>query len=105
MHGQKLRSKTASMSDGRDRTMPKHSTSIGAIAFAGTLVLGAAGLAFAQGDRMQPPLPVGKRTQPASLAQAAPAQPPVAATTPAPTPPREWTGESGSSGHPLMQAT
>ena len=45
--------------------------------------------------------PAGKR----AVAQAAPAQPPVAATAPAPSPPREWTGESGSSGHPLMQAT
>jgi membrane-bound lytic murein transglycosylase B len=76
--------------------MPKHSKSIGLLAFASTLVLGAAGFAFAQGDRA--PLPDGKR----AVAQAA--QPPVAATTPAPSPPREWTGESGSSGHPLMQA-
>ncbi len=77
--------------------MPKHSTSIGLIAFAGTLVVGAAGFAFAQGAQA----PTGKR----AVAQAAPAQPPVAATAPAPSPPREWTGESGSSGHPLMQAT
>ena len=85
--------------------MPKHFPSIGLVAFAGTLLLGVAGLASAQGDRPQPPLPVGKRPVPASLAQAAPAQPPVATTAPVPSPPREWTGESGSSGHPLMQAT
>jgi len=49
-------------------------------------------------------MPVGKRAVPASMtAQASP--PPVAAVAPAPSPPREWTGESGSSGHPLMQAT
>jgi membrane-bound lytic murein transglycosylase B len=74
--------------------MRKHSNSFGLLALAGTLVLGAAGFAFAQGV----PMPAGKR----AVAQAA--QPPVAATTPAPSPPREWTGESGSSGHPLMQA-
>src|SRR5262245_31304926 len=77
--------------------MSKHSHSIGLLAFAGTLVLGAAGLAFAQGA--QPPMPAGKR----AVAQAG--QPPVAPTAPAPQPPREWTGESGSSGHPLMQAS
>jgi membrane-bound lytic murein transglycosylase B len=33
------------------------------------------------------------------------AQPPVAAIAPAPAPPREWTGESGASGHPTMQAS
>jgi lytic murein transglycosylase len=66
---------------------------------AATLLLGAA--AFAQGDRVLPPMPVGKPARPAALAQAA--QPPVAAT--APVTPREWTGESGSSGHPQMQAS
>jgi lytic murein transglycosylase len=69
------------------------------LAAVATLLLGAA--AFAQGDRVLPPMPVGKPARPAALAQAA--QPPVAAT--APVTPREWTGESGSSGHPQMQAS
>jgi lytic murein transglycosylase len=68
------------------------------LAAAATLLLGTA--AFAQGDRVLPPMPIGKPARPAALAQAA--QPPVAAT--APITPKEWTGESGSSGHPLMQA-
>jgi len=81
------------------------------MALAGTLLLGAA--AFAQGDRLLPPMPVGQPARPAALApakqaqtkqaQATQAQPPVAAT--APIVPKEWTGESGSSGHPLMQAS
>jgi lytic murein transglycosylase len=37
-------------------------------------------------------------------ASAPAAPPPVAPTVPAPTPPRPWTGEDGSSGHPLMKA-
>jgi membrane-bound lytic murein transglycosylase B len=40
-----------------------------------------------------------------SFAQAPAAQPPVAPLAPAPSPPREWTGESGASGHPTMQAS
>ena len=78
--------------------MPRHSARLGLAAVA-TLLLGAA--AFAQGDRMPPPMPIGKPARPAALAQAA--QPPVAAT--APIVPKEWSGESGSSGHPLMQAS
>ena len=81
--------------------MPKHAARTGLMALAGTLLLGAA--AFAQG--LLPPLPVGKPARPATLAQSAQAQPPVAPIAPAPSPPREWTGESGSSGHPLMQAS
>src|SRR5258707_14587682 len=80
--------------------MPKHSARLSLMALGATLLLGAA--AFAQGDRVPPPLPVAKSTRPAALAQATQAQPPVAAT--APIVPKEWTGESGSSGHPLMQA-
>ncbi len=38
-------------------------------------------------------------------AQSAPQQPPVAPLAPAPTPPREWTGEDGASGHPEMKAS
>ena len=85
--------------------MLKHSASMGLVALAGALLLGAAGPASAQGDRVLPPLPVGKTARPAALAQSTQAQPPVAPLAPAPSPPREWTGESGSSGHPLMQAT
>jgi lytic murein transglycosylase len=85
--------------------MPKHSASMGLVALAGALLLSAAGPASAQGDRVLPPLPVGKTARPAALAQSTQAQPPVAPLAPAPSPPREWTGESGSSGHPLMQAT
>lgn len=80
--------------------MPRHSARVGLTAVA-TLLLGAA--AFAQGDRVLPPMQVGKSARPAALAQAAPMQPPVAAT--APVTPKEWTGESGASGHPLMQAS
>ena len=39
------------------------------------------------------------------FAQSAQAQPPAAAVAPTPSPPKEWTGESGSSGHPQMQAS
>jgi lytic murein transglycosylase len=40
-------------------------------------------------------------------AQAAPAQqqPPVAPLAPAPSPPKEWSGEDGASGHPEMKAS
>jgi membrane-bound lytic murein transglycosylase B len=85
--------------------MLKLSASMGLAALAGALLLGATGPASAQGDRVLPPLPVGKTARPAALAQSTQAQPPVAPLAPAPSPPREWTGESGSSGHPLMQAT
>ena len=71
------------------------------MAVAATLLFGAA--AFGQGERVLPPMPVGKPARPVALAQATHAQPPVAAT--APIVPKEWTGESGSSGHPLMQAS
>jgi lytic murein transglycosylase len=79
--------------------MPKHSMSVGLMISASMLVLCAAGVAFAQSNRVQPLAPAAKR----AVAQAA--QPPVAPVAPAPSPPREWTGESGSSGHPLMQAS
>src|SRR6201985_1792531 len=77
--------------------MPRHSARLGLAAMA-TLLLGAA--AFAQGDRMLPPMPVDKSARPARLAQAG--HPPRAAT--APVTPKEWTGESGASGHPQMEA-
>jgi membrane-bound lytic murein transglycosylase B len=72
----------------------------------GALLFGAAGVGFAQGDRMVPPMPVGRPASPAAVAPVAP--PPAAAIAPAPTPkepPKEWSGESGSSGHPQMQAS
>ena len=47
----------------------------------------------------QPPMPAGKRA--ACAGRAAAGRAPAA---PAPSPPREWTGEYGSSGHPLMKA-
>src|SRR6185503_18870883 len=55
---------------------------------------------------MVPPMPVGRPASPAAVAPVAP--PPAAAIAPAPTPkepPKEWSGESGSSGHPQMQAS
>ena len=75
--------------------MPKHAAPMGLMALAATLLLGAAGLASAQGDRVLPPMPVGKPSRPAALAQSTQAQPPVAPIAPAPSPPREWTGEFG----------
>src|SRR5688572_21785331 len=52
--------------------------------------------AFAQ-SRVAPPQPVGRQ------AQTTP--PPVAPLAPAPSPPKEWTGEDGASGHPDMKAS
>lgn len=75
--------------------MPRHSAQLG-LALAATLLLGTAAVA-----QLLPPMPVGKPARPAALAQAV--QPPVAAT--APVVPKEWSGESGSSGHPQMQAS
>src|SRR3954469_3138997 len=65
----------------------------------GGLLLGVAAPGLAQSNRLIPPMPVSGTAKPAVLtAQAAP--------TPAtPAPPKEWTGESGSSGHPDMQAS
>src|SRR5437899_11138125 len=57
----------------------------------GVLLLGAAAPVLAQPDRLLRPAPVVT------------AQAPVPA--PAATPPKEWSGESGSSGHPDMQAS
>ena len=44
-----------------------------------------------------PPKPVTRQAQAT--------QPPVAPLAPAPSPPREWTGEDGASGHPEMKAS
>jgi len=55
---------------------------------------------LAQTNRATPPLPLPRQ------AQAAPAPvPAVPAPRPAPTPPPPWSGEDGSSGHPLMKAS
>ena len=48
-------------------------------------------------------MPVGRPASPAAVTAQAP--PPPRRAAPAPTPPKEWTGESGSSGHPEMQAS
>ncbi len=85
--------------------MQNHFAPMVRLALGSVLLLGAAIPGFAQGDRVIPPMPMGKRTSPVSVTAQAPA-PAVAApaVAPAPSPPKEWTGESGSSGHPLMQA-
>ena len=47
-------------------------------------------------------MPVG---QPAAAPADARAERAARSPPPSPAPPKEWTGESGSSGHPLMQAS
>jgi lytic murein transglycosylase len=80
-------------------------------AIAAALLFGAGQPGFAQGDRIVPPMPVGRSAAPVMVTPAARA--PIAAPIPraAPAPktasaptaaPKEWSGESGSSGHPLM---
>jgi lytic murein transglycosylase len=69
-------------------------------ALTGALLLGAGELGLAQ-NRPAPPMPIGRTAPAATPAPVAPA--PVAA--PAKDPPRPWSGESGASGHPLMQAS
>ena len=59
------------------------------------IAVGCAVPAFAQG--IAPPKPVTRQAQTA--------QPPVAPLAPAPSPPKEWTGEDGASGHPEMKAS
>jgi membrane-bound lytic murein transglycosylase B len=81
--------------------MSKHSASLGRLVFGSALLLGATDFAAAQSTRVLPPMPVGRSATVTAQAQA-PAAP---AAVPAPSPPREWSGESGSSGHPLMQAS
>jgi hypothetical protein len=62
------------------------------------------GASWAQPDRLVPPMPVGGKPAPVAVTtQAMP--PPRAPVAPPPAPPKEWSGESGSSGHPLMQAS
>ena len=59
------------------------------------IAVGFAVPAFAQG--IAPPKPATRQAQTA--------QPPVAPLAPAPSPPKEWTGEDGASGHPEMKAS
>jgi lytic murein transglycosylase len=64
------------------------------------LLLGSAGVAVAQPNKLPSPVPVGKISAPATQG------PPGVQVTPvAKEPPPPWTGESGSSGHPEMQAS
>jgi lytic murein transglycosylase len=67
-----------------------------ASAMALALLSGAGEPASAQGDRMVPPLPVGRPAARAAVVAPAPRAPLAAPVV------REWSGESGSSGHPLM---
>src|SRR4029079_16858112 len=60
---------------------------------------------LAQPDRLQPPAPVGRKASPVAVTAQAPAPGAASAVAPTPTPPKEWSGESGSSGHPDMQAS
>lgn len=68
--------------------MPKSLLPIACFGLMSALLFGGAATGSAQPQKVTPPMPVG------------PAKP---AAPPAPAP--EWTGESGSSGHPLMRAT
>jgi membrane-bound lytic murein transglycosylase B len=85
--------------------MSKHSKSFVCMALAGMMLFGAAGTGLAQPDRLVPPKPVGRTISPVAVTAQAPAPGAPPAVAPAPTPPKEWTGESGSSGHPEMQAS
>ena len=85
--------------------MSKHSTSFARMALGGVLLLGAAGTGLAQPDRLVPPKPVGRTASPVAVTAQAPAPAPRPPWRRLPTPPKEWTGESGSSGHPEMQAS
>src|SRR5438045_5693171 len=79
--------------------MPKHSVCFVGLMLGGMLLLGAAVPGLAQPDRLLPPKPVGGAIKPAVVTAQA------SAPAPAATPPKEWSGESGSSGHPDMQAS
>jgi lytic murein transglycosylase len=84
--------------------MAKHSASLGRLLLGGMFVIGAPGFGLAQPDRLRPPAPVGRAATPAAVTAQAPAAA-APAVAPVATPPKEWTGESGSSGHPEMQAS
>ena len=79
--------------------MPKHSASLTRLMLGGVLLLGTAAPGLAQSNRLIPPMPVAGAAKPAVVTAQAPAPAPAA------TPPKEWSGESGSSGHPDMQAS
>jgi membrane-bound lytic murein transglycosylase B len=64
------------------------------------LLLGGAGVTVAQPNKLPSPVSVGKISAPATQGP-----PGVQVTTPAKEPPPPWSGESGSSGHPDMQAS
>ena len=85
--------------------MSKHSRSFARMALGVMMLFGAAGTGLAQPDRLLPPKPVGRTVSPVAVTAQAPAPAAAPAVAPAPTPPKEWTGESGSSGHPEMQAS
>ena len=85
--------------------MSKHSKSFVRMALGGMMLFGAAGTGLAQPDRLVPPKPVGRTASPVAVTAQAPAPGAPPAVAPTPTPPKEWTGESGSSGHPEMQAS
>ena len=71
--------------------LSNQSAPVNRFALAAALLLLAADLGMAQGDRVMPPAYV--------------AAPAVAPAPSIPAAPREWTGESGASGHPLMEAS
>lgn len=77
--------------------MARNHAPIRRVAISAFLLLGCALPALAQTNGIARPLPVGRQAQSA--------QPPVAPLAPVPSPPREWTGEDGSSGHPMMKAS
>jgi peptidoglycan lytic transglycosylase B len=82
------------------RRMALRAARTGSLALAGALLLGATATIRAQGDRVVPPMPAARPAAPASVTPTPVARPVSAADQPLP-----WSGESGSSGHPLMQAS
>jgi membrane-bound lytic murein transglycosylase B len=71
---------------------------------AAALMLAAADTAYAQGDRLLPPLPVGEPAAVSITTSTPPLVAPVPVSAPSTPSVSEWSGESGASGHPLMQA-
>jgi lytic murein transglycosylase len=67
-------------------------------------MLGAANPGYAQGDRLVPPLPIGQPAAPVSITPASPTTAPAPVAAPSVPNAPEWSGESGASGHALMQA-
>ncbi len=81
--------------------MSERSLSTVRFAIACALLLGATELGLAQPQKVTPPMPVGRAPAQATAAPAATSAAPAVI----PAPPPEWSGTSGSSGHPLMQAS